>query len=242
MKNRFFTPRMKMADLIAANHSLLLVLPRFGIHLGFGEQSVQEICDRYHLNVDFVLMIFNVYTFHDYLPDEETFAITDLRPLVPYLLSSHRYYLNERLPHIERHLANVAAHAGERYGTILHQFFADYKSEVQDHFAFEEQQVFPILCQADSPTTGAQAGGSMEETDHFADNHSDLIDKLLDLTQIVYKYIPGDSMTEELNELVFGIMQLSSDLEKHAILEEKVLIPYMNQILNANASRHEAQD
>ena len=154
MKNRFFTPRMKMADLIAANHSLLLVLPRFGIHLGFGEQSVQEICDRYHLNVDFVLMIFNVYTFHDYLPDEDTFANTDLRPLVPYLLSSHRYYLNERLPHIERHLANVAAHAGERYGTILHQFFADYKSEVQDHFAFEEQQVFPILCQADEINKG----------------------------------------------------------------------------------------
>ena len=50
----------------------------------------------------------------------------------------------------------------------------------------------------------------------------------------------GDSMTEELNELVFGIMQLSSDLEKHAILEEKVLIPYMNQILNA--SSHETKD
>ena len=47
-------------------------------------------------------------------------------------------------------------------------------------------------------------------------------------------------MTEELNELVFGIMQLSSDLEKHAILEEKVLIPYMNQILNA--SSHETKD
>ena len=42
--------------------------------------------------------------------------------------------------------------------------------------------------------------------------------------------------------MVFGIMQLSSDLEKHAILEEKVLIPYMNQILNANASSHETKD
>ena len=73
-----------------------------------------------------------------------------------------------------------------------------------------------------------------------SDSDNALIDKLLDLTQIVYKYIPGDSMTEELNELVFGIMQLSSDLEKHAILEEKVLIPYMNQILNA--SSHETKD
>ena len=45
------------------------------------------------------------------------------------------------------------------------------------------------------------------------------------------KYVPGDSLTEELNELVFGIMQLSSDLEKHALLEEKLLIPYIGQML-----------
>ena len=66
---------------------------------------------------------------------------------------------------------------------------------------------------------------------HLSHNHSDLVDRLSDLTSIVLKYIPGDSLTEELNELVFGIMQLSSDLEKHALLEEKILIPYLGQVL-----------
>ena len=67
-------------------------------------------------------------------------------------------------------------------------------------------------------------------SEHFADNHSDMVEKLQDLTQIVYKYLPGSAMTEELNELVFGIMQLSSDLQKHARLEEKILIPYIHQL------------
>lgn len=227
MKKHFFTSRMKLADLIAANHSLLLLLPRFGIHLGFGEQSVQEICDRYQLNVDFVLVIFNVYTFDDYIPDETVFAYADLSGLVPYLSASHQYYLNERLPHIERHLAKVAAHAGDRYGRILHQFIADYKCEVSAHFDIEEREIFPILRMVEENGGVMQSAG---KASHFADSHSELVDRLLDLTQIVYKYVPGDSMTEELNELVFGIVQLSSDLKKHALLEERLLLPYLKRL------------
>ena len=229
---------MKMADVVAANHSLLLVLPRLGIRLGFGEQSLQEVCHRYQLDVDFVLLIFNVYTFDNYLPAADTLVTTNLQPLVPYLQSSHHYYLTERLPHIKRHLINVAGSAGGRYGTILRQFFADYEKEVQDHFAFEEQHIFPLLQAAgsDDVSSHARAKQSILQSSHFAHNHSDLVDRLSDLSSIVLKYVPGECLTEELNELVFGILQLSSDLEKHALLEEKLLIPYIRQIL----SHHEA--
>lgn len=216
---------MKMADVVAANHTLILAMPRFGISLGFGERSVQEICDQYGLPVDFVLLIFNVYTFDDYLPDEDDMARTDFSPLVPYLEASHRYYLQERLPHIERHLLHVAGSAGERYGRVLKSFFEDYRREVVEHFESEERDVFPYLQRL--------RGGERVErplSEHFADNHSDLVDKLSDLTQILYKYIPGDNFAEELNELVFAIMQLSADLEKHAVIEEKILLPYIFQL------------
>ncbi len=233
MKYQPFTSHIKMADVIAANHSLLLVLPRLGIRLGFGEQSVKEVCDRYQLDVDFVLLIFNVYTFDNYLPDSNTFAATNLQPLVPYLQSSHQYYLNERLPHIKRHLLNVAASAGDRYGAILRQFFADYEKEVEDHFSFEEQHIFPLLKAVGDTDNLPQRRGrqAIPQSSHLAHNHSDLVDRLTDLTSIMLKYVPGDCLTEELNELVFGVMQLSSDLEKHALLEEKLLIPYIRQML-----------
>ena len=238
MKHQLFSPHMKMADVVAANHSLLLVLPRLGIRLGFGEQSLQEVCHRYQLDVDFVLLIFNVYTFDNYLPAADTLATTNLQPLVPYLQSSHHYYLTERLPHIKRHLLNVAGSAGDRYGTILRHFFADYEKEVQDHFAFEEHHIFPLLQAAEAADTSshARAKQSILQSSHFAHNHSDLVDRLSDLSSIVLKYVPGECHTEELNELVFGILQLSSDLEKHALLEEKLLLPYIRQIL----SQHEA--
>ena len=216
---------MKMADVVAANHTLILAMPRFGISLGFGEHSVQEICEQYGLPVDFVLLIFNVYTFDDYLPDGDDLERTDFSPLVPYLEASHRYYLQERLPHIERHLLHVAGSAGERYGRVLKSFFEDYRKEVVEHFESEEREVFPYLQRL---RRGEQVERPVSE--HFADNHSDLVDKLGDLTQILYKYIPGDNFAEELNELVFAIMQLSADLEKHAVIEEKILLPYIMQL------------
>jgi len=214
-----------MADVVAANHTLILAMPRLGIALGFGERSVQEVCREYGVPLDFVLLIFNVYTFDDYLPGEAELTTTDFGPLVPYLEASHRYYLTERLPHIERHLLHVAGSAGERYGTILKCFFEDYRKEVVEHFESEEHEVFPYL---EELVKGQRAQCPL--SDHFADNHSDLVDKLKDLTQILYKYIPCEGFEEELNELVFAILQLSADLEKHAVIEEKVLLPFIKQI------------
>ena len=92
MKNKYFVGRTKMADVVAANHTLILAMPRFGIPLGFGDRSVQEICEQYGLPVDFVLLIFNVYTFDDYLPDEYDLEQTNFSPLVPYLEASHHYF------------------------------------------------------------------------------------------------------------------------------------------------------
>ena len=62
---------------------------------------------------------------------------------------------------------------------------------------------------------------------HAERSHTMLVDKLNDLTQIVYKYLPGNVLPEETWELVFDILQLSADIQKHARIEEKILIPYM---------------
>ena len=42
MKSHLFSADMKLADVIHADYSLLLLLHRFGINLGFGDKTVQE--------------------------------------------------------------------------------------------------------------------------------------------------------------------------------------------------------
>ena len=54
------------------------------------------------------------------------------------------------------------------------------------------------------------------------------MDKLNDLTQIVYKYLPGNVLPEETMEVVFDILQLAADIQKHALIEDKILTPYVD--------------
>ncbi len=209
-----------MADLIAANRDLILMLPRFGISLGFGDRSVREVCEQYGVDVDFFLFICNTYSFDDYRPDDDYLTTLSPAVMVSYLEASHRHYLNERLPHMQRHLDHIADSAGQRNCQVLKKYFSDYRAEVAEHFAHEEKNIFPQLKRL-RPGQKLERG----KTDTLSRSHDSLRDKLTDLTQIIYKYIPGDFLTEELMELVFGILQLSKDLERHTFIEELMLMP-----------------
>jgi len=88
---------------------------------------------------------------------------------------------------------------------------------VRDHVRREEKNLSTMLEDLRS--------GTKSVSEHFQRSHDNIKDKLGDLTQIIYKYIPGEKLNEEMMELVFDILQLSRDLEKHAEIEELLLMP-----------------
>lgn len=229
-----FTAKTRFADMFSVNYNLVLLMPRLGISLGFGDKSVQDVCKSYNLPVDFVLMVCNMYTFDTYKPTLEEIQSVNLSMLIPYLKSSHEYYLKERLPHIERHLAGVAKYTDERCAKALVAFFAQYKKEINDHFEFEEKNIFPYLEDTISKNNKISPKTLKSEL-----SHDGFVDKISDLLQILYKYMPSRANTEELNELIFFLLQLSADFQNHASIEEHVLLPY---ILNMERISHESKN
>lgn len=216
MKKMLFTGRMKMADMITENYDLILMLPRFGIPLGFGEKSVKEVCRECGVDENFFLTVCNIYSFDDYRPDGEEVSDIDRKMVVTHLQASHRYYIEERLPHLEHHLEHITEGVGEQSAAILRKYFADYRREVREHVRHEEKSL--------SELAEARSQQSVVN-EHYRRSHDNIKDKLSDLTQIILKYIPGERLNEEMMELVFDIMQLSRDLEKHALIEELLLVP-----------------
>lgn len=212
MFRTLFNGRMKMADMIASNYDLILMLPRFGIPLGFGEKSVKEVCRDNGVDDHFFLTICNIYTFDDYRPDDEELAHIDNHLVAEHLRASHRYYLEERLPHLQHHLDHITERAGQS-GELLRKYYADYCREVREHVRREEKNLTQML------------EGTPTVNEHYLKSHDNIRDKLTDLTQIIYKYLPGERLNEEMMELVFDILQLSRDLEKHAMIEELLLQP-----------------
>jgi len=224
MKN-IFSENMKMADLVLGNSKLLLMLPRFGMNLGFGDHSIAEVCAMNNVSAPFFLMICNVYCNNDYTPSPDDIASVDLKALVSYLLESHKYYLNERLPHIEEHLDHIIKACNPKYGNMLRRFFEEYKNEVVDHFVYEEQNVFPYLQQIVNQNV---------KTDYkirvFHENHTNIEDKLSDLMNILVKYLPADVFPKERIEIALDINELSADLMSHALIEERILIPFVESL------------
>ena len=220
MKRSIFTGRMKMADMIASNYDLILMLPRFGIPLGFGDKSVKEVCRESGVDENFFLTVCNIYSFDDFQPDDEELAAIDRRMVAGHLQASHRYYIDERLPHLQHHLDHIVEHVGDQSATILKKYFADYCREVRDHVRREERNLMQMIESMDDKESSGRA-----VSEQYQKSHDNIKDKLSDLTQIIYKYIPGERLNEEMMELVFDILQLSRDLEKHAAIEEMLLLP-----------------
>ena len=228
MKSRLFASDSRLSDLITAHPSLLTLLSRLGISLGFGDRSIADVCEQSGVDTDFFLLICNVYTFTGYVPSTATILGTDMTGLVPYLEKSHKYYVDKRLPHIERHLDAIAQNLQGRIRQVFISFYKEYKSEVVAHFNHEESNVFPHI--------GALMAGMRDTTysiSEFLHTHSDIEGKLDDLLNIIFKYLPPHVDDDNVLDVVYDILRLSEDLKKHTFIEEKIMVPLVKHLENA---------
>ncbi|MBO4815009.1 MAG: hemerythrin domain-containing protein [Muribaculaceae bacterium] len=227
MAHIFFEKQGKLSDMITLYPNLLHTLPRFDISLGFGNKTIAEVCEQNGVNPDFFLLICNVYSFDDYLPSKQELATIDMSQLVTYLEKSHRYYLDKRISHIQHHMNRIVGLLqNKRIGEVLHNFIEVYRGEVEEHFNYEEQNVYAHL-------TKLQQGipDKAYSIADFISSHGNLQEKLEDLTQIIFKYLPAQmSAEDDAIEVVFDLLQLSRDLKKHSLIEEKIMVPYVMQL------------
>ena len=228
MKSRLFSSDSRLSDLITAHPSLLSLLTRLGISLGFGDKLIADVCEQSGVDTDFFLLICNVYTFNNYVPSTAAILGTDMTGLVPYLEKSHKYYVDKRLPHIERHLDAIAKNLKGRIGQVFISFFEEYKQEVVAHFQHEERDVFPHIRALQSGERDRSY--SMGE---FLNTHSDIEGKLDDLLNIVFKYLPPQVDDDNVLDVVYDILRLSEDLKKHTFIEEKIMVPLVKHLENA---------
>ena len=138
-----FSESMKLAALIDMNWKLLNVLSRFGIGLGFGENTISEVCERQGIDQNAFLLICSIYTYEDYIPSAEMLAGADPLTIVTYLHNSHSFYQDKEFASLEKNIKAMLAPCDSRQKDIVIKFFANYKAQVENHFEYEEEVVFP---------------------------------------------------------------------------------------------------
>lgn len=220
-----FSENSKMAEVVISNPKLLLTLSRFGIELGFGDHSVKEVCDKAKVSPSFFLLICNLYSNSDFIPSQDDIRSVDAYTILSYLSESHKYYLEERLPHIELHLRRIVEDCPAKFCNTINRFFNEYKDEVESHFKYEEDVVFPYIKSLCNKTLSPNFSIS-----EFKSNHSNIEDKLNDLMNILIKYLPANVFPKERIEISLDIMEVTSDLRSHTLVEERILVPFVEMM------------
>lgn len=216
-----YKPTDKMSDLICDNYTLLQVLSRFGLSLGFGDQTVKEVCDQHRVDSATFLAVVNfVAEDSDRMATEEVKELS-IPSLMSYLHQAHHYFLDFQFPTIRRKLMEaIDCSSQNEVAFLIIQFFDAYVAEVRKHMAFEDQNVFAYVQKL---LAGEATGGY--RISKFARNHDQIDSKLTDLKNILIKYYPAKENNHLLNATLFDIFSCEQDLISHNRVEDFLFVP-----------------
>lgn len=221
------TGEMKMADLIEVNYHLLAVLTRFGIEGGFGERTIREICEKNRLDTDTFLLICHVFTKKDFAPSEDILRDGHIDDILRYLHQSHDYYMNNALVLLASTIEKLVEPCSETQKCVIWQFFTDYKTELEKHFAYEEGEVIPYV---QNLLLGKRTANY--SIDRFEESHTNIDDKLSDLKNLILKSLPSVCDDRLRVRLLNYIFALRNDLDSHTAIEDNILVPMVRLIEN----------
>lgn len=102
-KTSKYTLTDKMSYLICDNYTLLQVMSRFDLSLGFGNKTVQEVCRENGVDCRTFLAVVN-FMIEDSDRMEDDVKDISMPSLMNYLKQAHHYFLDFCLPTIRRKL------------------------------------------------------------------------------------------------------------------------------------------
>lgn len=221
-----------MRDLIADNSLLLMTLSRFGMSLGFGNDSVAKVCQARGVDTDTFLRVAN---FSSCLPGDD--YRVHLPSLMAYLRGAHDYYLDFSIPRIRRELISAIDYAeGDEVGLLVVKFFDEYAREVKAHMDYENLVVFAYV---DQLLEGRIPGDFC--IDIFASHHDSISEKLQALKDILIRCMPG-ARGDLLNAALFDIINCEEDLKMHCRLEDELFVPAVQALEESVAAHVAASD
>lgn len=235
---------MAMCRAVLENNRLLPLFARFKISLGFGEKSVEEVCRVHKVDPDFFMEIANAYLDGDDTPREDL-ALFPLESMVKYLRATHSYYLEVALPRVEHLIGELLSQPelSKKEVSLLSGFFDDYKKDFMQHLFQEENEVLPYILELERQSLpelpDADFVSKIKEYSigKFAQEHDRLEYSLENLSRLIIKYLPPLEDQELCQNVLRELADLVRDLVDHADMEDKVLIPRVEDLEHQVLSR-----
>jgi len=212
----------KLAVIICDNYKMIQVLSRFGIALGFGDKTVEEVCQKNKVDTYTLLMTLNfVYTGYVTYVSDEDIANLSIATLIDYLKQSHKYFLDFSLPTIRKQLLVAMDGAETQVEKMILNFFDEYTESVRKHMSFENENVFSFV----KNLLENQSHENDFDFESYKDKHEEINEYLVELKNLLIKYYPSKASNNILNSVLYDIFRVEEELEDHNKIEDFLFIP-----------------
>jgi regulator of cell morphogenesis and NO signaling len=238
-----FNENNKLVTVIHKDHSLLPVINRLGVRLGFGDKTIRNICDENGIDPVFFVEIINVFHYESYFPEQKLMELSVVH-VVDYLVKTHEYYRNYLMPEIDRllrlFLASCEGQCPE--SEMIHNFYDRFQRECLAHFNTEEVEEFPFILALNRVIRGEFEKAEFEKQfgqfamRDFEEDHGTIDDKMFDLENIIIKYLPPTYDQNIGNSLLSNLFLFERDMKNHSRIEDNILLPKVNQLIKALTS------
>lgn len=218
-----YTSRDRIRDIINDNSEILMVLCRFGISLGFGDNTVAQTCRDNGVDADTFLAVINLISGKRW----KAYKVS-LPSLIGYLRKAHAHFIDHSLPLIKKMLIE-GIHQTTTSEVSIHimNFFDTYVAEVRKHMEYENDMIFTYVENL--------LNGVVEDKFQISDfsaRHEHMAGKLDDLKELfVYQY--NQQSNELINNALYHIIMCGRELVVHWEIENKLLFPNVS-ILEQN--------
>ncbi|MCR5049671.1 MAG: helix-turn-helix transcriptional regulator [Paludibacteraceae bacterium] len=206
----------KICDLMSHEEDAIQIISRFGLEMGVGEQTIQEVCESHGVHTPTFLAIVNYKVFkQSALP-----ADIDIPTLQCYLHNAHNYFINFRLPRLRRALieAIIPADPTTKIPGLILRCYDEFVDEIRTHIERENEGLY----------------------DEHEQDDQRITDKLTEIKDLIIKYYPTQptsiegTVTYTLICVMSDLWHTERDFADHCAIEDEILRP---ALIKANGEK-----
>lgn len=223
--------KRRMCDILLKYPRVLSLLDRLHIHLELHEMTVEEVCNQTNTDISFFVILLESFLDTSDSYSTEGICDTSLLPyFVEYLRESHSYFLNKKIPYLNKVLTEFISRSKHPQIGLLKMFFEEYCQEVHQHMTYEDKMVFPYI--ADLYQASITEGSNHIEfsIDQFEEHHTNIEEKLSDLKNLLIKHFASNSGNFLKTQFLLNLYDLEDEIHDHSRLEDDILIPLVKQL------------
>ena len=211
----------KICDLMAHEEDAIQIISRFGLEMGVGDQTIEQVCEAHDVHTPTFLAIVNYKVFHQRAIPEDI----DLPTLQRYLKNAHTYFLDFRLPRLRRALieAIIPADPTTKIPGLILRCYDEFVEEIRTHIAHENEGLF-------------------EEHEHDDER---ITGKLTEIKNLIIKYYPTKptstegTVTYTLISVMSDLWHTEQDFADHCAIEDDILRPALSREQAHTHRRHQ---